>query len=321
MKKSALICLLLLIANIASANATETWQCALNLQQGDKGSMTLELSDASLSGTINIDRNGSEFTQELDGRWIDREVEIKRYISSNSNQTMHGIAIQVGAEQVKMGGRYAEGLNGVWSADCDLVSQSAKEPADSSEQEPVQVAPSISVRATPFRPSNHQTIQFSAQAVHPQGIESITFYLNDKSIHRCESAQCSVKHGPLKAGNYQWHAIAKSNNGVANTKSSNNLLVGDAGGSGSCTISGIATGPAVAESSKVTLELKSNNSKRIVGKSTRFDAGTYRFANLATGSYVLSIKAPDSLGIIVSPTTAQVECQPDRAKQQNFDFR
>jgi len=321
MNKSVLICLVFFIANIANANGTETWQCALDLQQGDKGSMTLELSDTVISGSINIDRNGSEFAQQLEGRWLDREVELKRFVSANSNQLMHGIAIRVGAEQVKMGGRFAEGLSGVWSADCDLVSQSAGKTDDSSEQAPSQVAPSISVRATPFRPSNTSTIKFSAQAVHPEGIESITFYVNNKSIHTCVSNECNVKHGPLKTGKHQWHVIAKSKNGIENTKTSNNLRVTNSADSGSCTISGIATGPAVAESSKVVVELTSKNRAQTIHKAVRFDAGTYRFVGLVKGSYVLNIEAADSLGILVSPISTQIECKTDRKVQQNFDFR
>jgi len=85
MNHVALFSLLFLVANAAVASSDERWECALDLQQGDKGSMTLERSGTSVSGLINISRNGSEFEQELEGRWSGREVELKRFISSSTN--------------------------------------------------------------------------------------------------------------------------------------------------------------------------------------------------------------------------------------------
>jgi len=322
MTKSNLLCLLLLlIATSSHANSREQWECALDLQQGDKGSMTLNRSEASVSGAISFDRNGSEFTQELEGRWLNREIELKRFLNSTSNQTMHGIAIRVGTKQVKMGGRYAEGLNSVWSADCDLISIIDTKSEGSSDKSQTPVPPSLSSRATPFKPSSRDKIQFAAQAFHPDGIESITFFLNDKSIHRCESKECRVTHGALKAGEHQWHVIAKSKTGAENTKRTNKLLVDQIKRSGSCAISGIATGQAAAQSNDVIIRISGGAGGQTINKSSGFDAGTYRFEGLPAGSYVVSIDVPKSLGILVSPTTKQLDCDDTQSLQQNFEFQ
>jgi len=224
MNKATLIGLLLIFVNNSYANGTDHWECALNLQQGDTGSMTLKRSDSLVTGSININRNGNKFTQELEGLWFDNKIELKRFVNASSNQPMHGIAISVGAKHVKMGGRYAEGFNGVWSADCDLVSTTKNKADSPSTQEASQVLPSISVRATPSSPVSHDTIKFAARAFHPDDIASISFFLNNKPIHQCKSNQCSVEYGRLKAGTYQWHVIAKSKTGLENKKHSNKLM-------------------------------------------------------------------------------------------------
>jgi len=317
--KIAIISFLIVCSSLfAKANAAEQWQCALDLQQGDRGSMTLERSGSALTGIINIDRNGSEFSQEVEGRWLDQEVELKRFLNSTSNEEMIGIAIRVGTSQVKMGGRYAEGLTGVWSADCDLV---AGEVVDASE--PVQQSasrPSVSARTTPAKPGSGDKIKFSAQAFHADGIESITFFINDKSIHECKNEECTVSHGPLKPGAYQWHVIAKSKNGTNNTKRLNQLVINSSASLGHCDISGIATGPAVARSADVALELIPNKNSSQAVKSSNFDAGTYYFNRVPSGSYLLSIDVPESLGILVSPDVKQVSCEADGKVQQNFQF-
>lgn len=317
MKKAVIACFIFLGSNLSVANSTEQWQCALDLQQGDKGSMTLEKSNASVTGSISINRNGSDFSQEVEGRWNQQEVELKRFVNNSSNQTMHGIAIRVGSKQVKMGGRFAEGLNGVWSADCDLVSAVASKDAASSDKTASQAEPSISVRTIPPQPSQRDKIEFSARAFHADGIESIAFYVNDKEIHRCESEQCSVKYGPLKAGKSQWHVIAKSKSGVENTQRDIDLLIATNANSGKCHISGIATGPAVAQSQSVGIRL----TRRGKDQSTRFDAGIYSFENLTAGNYVMSVDAADNLGVIVSPASVQIKCGAGGSIQQNFEFR
>ncbi len=320
MNKAAILSLLLLITNISHAFGSEKWECALDLQQGDKGSMSLQRSDASISGSINIDRNGNEFTQELEGSWAEQKIELKRFVNSNSNQTMHGIAIRVGAKQVKMGGRHAEGLNGVWSADCDLVSSTGAK-AKSTGKDPSKIEPSISVRTVPSKPNKGDKIEFSARAFHPEGIESIEFFVNDKSIHQCENEECSIKHGPLKPGKNQWHVIAKSKSGVENAQRSIDLFIGNRTRPGICTIQGIATGPAVAQSQKVSIQLNRKSGAQNKGQSKRFDAGTYRFDNLGVGNYELSIDTPDDLGIIVSPAKVQITCSAGGSMRQNFEFR
>lgn len=320
MKKTTLLFSLIFFTLLSNANAAEQWQCALDLQQGDKGSMTLERSNASVTGSINIDRNGSEFSQEIEGRWLDREVEFKRFLNSTSNEEMHGVAIRVGTSQVKMGGRFAEGLNGVWSADCDLVSAELIKASDTAKKPPSEIEPSISARTTPTKPVSGDKVSFAAQAFHTDGIESITFYLNDKSVHQCQSAECSVSHGPLKAGEYQWHVIAKSKNGIENTKRSNELVIDGSASVGSCVISGIATGSAVAKTAGVTIELIRSNSSKGAIKTTTFNAGAYHFDGVQTGSYLLSVDVADSLGILVSPETQQVNCDVAATVQQNFQF-
>jgi len=208
-------------------------------------------------------------------------------------------------------------LNGVWSADCDLAS-SVKSRSGASVK---QTQPSISMRATPFRPDSRSVIQFSAQAFHPDGIESVTFFVDDKSIHQCSNEQCTKKFGPLSAGSYKWHVVAKSKAGTEETTLSNELVVSNAGPAVSCTISGFASGPEVGQSEKVLIRLTGQADGKKVDKTARFDAGIYSFNAVPAGTYQLSIESPDSLAVLVSPTIAEKKCDETRSIRQDFDFR
>ena len=317
MKKIIIATLLLTFTHSGHAQNSESWKCAVDLQQGDRGSMTLNRTDTQVTGSIDFSRGGSDFSQEVEGRWLDREIELKRFVNSSSNQSMHGIAIRIGSEQIKMGGRYAEGLNGVWSADCDLVSSSNSKTSEQTSA----TEPSISMRATPFRPTSRDKVEFAAQAFHPDGIESITFFVDGKSIHRCESEECSTKYGPLKVGDHQWHVIAKTKKGTENAQRSNELVVSKAEPKGKCSVTGIATGPAAAQSSDVLIRLSGETNGKGADKTARFDAGVYAFDSLPMGNYMIKIEVPDNLSVLVTPASQSIRCDASKTTQLNFTFQ
>lgn len=321
MKKNILNSLFLVsLCFITEAQAAEQWECAIDLHQGDQGSLSLKHDNDSLTGSLEIKRSDITFEQEVEGRWLGNEVELKRLVSSTNSQVMQGVSIRLGTQHMKIGGRYAEGFNGVWSADCDLVATTAGTQEGQAKTKSSEVPPSTSVRASPFTPTSNQKITFAAQASHPDGVESIEFYLGDKQIKSCQDTKCSFKYGPIGAGKYNWHVIATSKSGAKNTKETNSLEVLSAIGAGACSIQGIATGSAVAQSGEAELRLSGQGNNKSVSATARFDAGTYEFKGLPKGDYTLTVVVPGRPSLLVSPSSASVSCDDAGVVRQNFVF-
>lgn len=307
----------LLLGGTGFSWAAETWECALDLQQGDKGSLSLQRTEDDVTGIIRFDRNGSQFEQEVEGRWSGREIDLTRLVDASSSQAMHAIAVRIGTKQIKMGGRFGDGLTGVWSADCALLGSPTTQPVSKDNSVANENLPSISMQASPFRPSSKEKIEFASTASHPDGIRSVALFLNDREINNCDGNSCSHTHKPLADGIYNWHVIAISKSGVQNTKNPKTLVVKSGRkNTGVCSINGLATGAAVAQSTTVTVQLSGSGKSR----STRFDAGVYAFNNVPAGKYELSLDISTESGLLANPTTTTINCAAGQTIQQNFEM-
>lgn len=307
-------------ANAALAE-TQQWECAVNLHQGDNGTLSIERKGDKIEGMINIKRNDSVFENEVSGRWVANEISIKRFLGDSSSDSMAGIVIELGTKKVKIGGRFSSEYQGVWSADCDLVSTSALAKENTSDAgSPSKVEPSTSIRVTPNNPNNKDRIEFSARASHPDGIESVAFFLGKKNIHTCSANECSFSYGPIAKGKYFWRVEAVSKSGVKNTESPNELLVSAVPTNGECTISGIATGPA-AELSGIYLIKLFGPDGNTLRASKEFQGGRYQFGNLPNGRYTLAVDTRADKGILATPAITTAECQAQSNVSINFDFR
>lgn len=307
----------------AATAATQEWACAVNLQQGDAGSMSLVREGDQVDGVITITRNDSVFESAISGRWNGNTIDLKRLHDANTNQPFAGIVVTLGTEKVKIGGRFSNTYQGVWSADCDLVSSSPSNGKSNTASDTAQasVEPSITSRVTPSNPSDKDRVTLSAQASHPDGIKTVSFYIGDKKIHSCNGDSCKFTHAPLSAGKYVWHVEAVSQSGVKNSKNLNDFVVRVDKRSRTCTISGLATGPSaeLSISYRVNL-LASNNSKRF--KSSRqFKRNAYEFTNIPVGNYVLEVDTVGDTSVLIAPQSANIACTPQGRIKQNFDLR
>lgn len=305
----------------------QQWECAVNLQQGDTGTMSLSKDGDQVEGSITTVRNSNNFSSELSGRWSDNAINLKRLLDANSNEPMAGIVVTLGTKKVKIGGRFSSEYQGVWSADCDLVSSSATKEdsvtgtSDGATSSTLNtVVPSITSRVSPSKPSSKDKIKLSAQASHPDGIASIVFFVGGKKVHSCDSAACEFDYGRLKKGKYNWYAQATSKSGASNDKINNELVVGSAIAN-TCNFRGFATGPAANLSLSYRVSLAGTDERSKYRNSAEFIDLKYLFTDVPKGEYMLTIDTQADPSVLWSPRSATIKCGSQAEVRQNFDFR
>ena len=296
---------------------SQQWECALDLHQGDKGTLSLNRARDTVEGIIRINRNDSVFESEVEGDWFDNYLNMERIFESDENEPMSGLILALKSDRMKIGGRFSTEFQGVWSADCDLVS-TINLAADNIDSGPF--PPSTSTRVSPSDPSTKDKLKFSAVATHPEGIKSITFYVNNKNIKSCESSACEVDYGPLSAGSYTWRVEAVSESGIKSAESIDEFVVIDNQAKGTCTIQGAAIGYAADRASDFSIKLYGPNNKRIFRESTKFSNERYKFSQLPEGSYQIKIDMGDDQSVISTPSIATVTCTEKATINQSFDL-
>ncbi len=319
--------LVCIFASTAHAQ-NQQWECAVNLQQGDMGVMSLERENNKLRGTISIVRNDIEFESELNGNWNGNEINLTRLLDANSNEPMAGIVIPLGTKKINIGGRFSKEYQGVWSADCTLVAglssnindNNSETSNDAGSEGNTPAIPSVTSRVSPNAPSGSDKINFSARASHPDGIVSIDFFVDDKKVHTCTKDNCSFETGPLKSGNHTWYALATSESGTSNAKRAKRLTVKSVKSS-TCTVLGSATGPSANLSLSYRVVLLGLDGQNAYSASAEFNDLKYRFEDVPKGDYTISVDTLTDSSVLWAPTTAVVRCGSQTELRQNFDFR
>ena len=306
---------------------SQQWECAVNLQQGDTGTMSLSKEGDQVEGSITTKRNNNSFSSIVNGRWSDNVINLKRLLDANSNEPMAGIVVTLGTEKVKIGGRFASEYQGVWSADCDLVSASPSTEEGSRTDLPIEatsstlstISPSITSRVSPSQPNSNDQIKFSARASHSDGIESLSFYVSGKKIHTCNDAACDFDYGRLKKGKYKWFVQATSKSGVSSDKRPSELVVGSAVGT-SCRFQGFATGPSanLSLSYRVALVGKGAQSKHRF--SSEFKNLKYTITGVPKGEYTMTVDTGVDSSVLWSPRSVSLKCGSQADVRQDFDF-
>lgn len=306
------------VANSQSVTENQQWECALDLHQGDTGTMSLNRSGNNIDGEIRVTRNELVLESNLDGRWIGNEIDLNRLLDSNSSEAMTGVVLALGTEKVKIGGRFSNDYHGVWSADCDLVAGSTV--AQASEiSSPEAVVPSTRSSLSPSNPTNRDRLTFSADATHAEGIEKITFFLGSDEIGVCETTECEVAHGPLPSGVYTWRVEVTSENGVS-AETTNQFSIQNIDSQNNCQISGIATGASGGLAEIYLVKLYGPNDDQILRATSGFDNGRYQFSNLAVGEYKLIVDTRADQGVLATPANTILSCQSGSMLTQNIDF-
>lgn len=300
-------------------SGTQNWECALDLHQGDIGTLSLIRDNNNLQGVISYRRNDSAFENDVSGSWNGDTITLKRIVGSDSSEDMSGVAIVLGSQKVNIGGRYATNYQGVWSADCDLVSEIATN--DVSDETNAQTLPSTTSRVRPSTPNNSDSITFSALGSHPDGIQTMSFYLGDKKIHTCESDRCEFNYGRLATGSYSWRVEATSTTGITSTLDSNRLVVRSDAEVGNCTITGRATGQSAPLAEIYLVKLYGPNNTNLLKSSVNFTNGRYLFSNLPSGNYQLNIDTQGDQEILASPAKKTLTCTSQATLTQDIEFR
>lgn len=298
-------------------SATQSWECALDLHQGDAGTLSLERSSENVQGVIQFSRNDSVFESEVSGNWVDDKINLTRLIDSASTEAMSGIVVTLGTEKVNIGGRFATDYQGVWSADCDLVSESNVTQRQSTEE----VLPSTSSRIRPNSPNSQDKITFSVLASHPDGIEKVSFFLGSDEIHSCDTGRCEFTSGPLAEGIYSWRVDAVSKSGIKNTQDSNRLVVKNVADVSNCSISGRATGQSAALADIYLVKLYGPNNANSLKATSGFNGGRYQFSDLSAGDYRLVVDTQGDQDILASPADAVLNCRSQSVLTQDIEFR
>jgi hypothetical protein len=122
--RACVLCLLPAAVSVCWTNAApaaETWRCAIDLHQGDKGTLELTRKAPFIEGKLTIERGDRSFESAVRGEWGEAEIRFSRTLSSTSYQPFQGTVTSAGSGEVLMEGRFAAGNAGQWSCRCQLV--------------------------------------------------------------------------------------------------------------------------------------------------------------------------------------------------------
>jgi len=314
--------------SFVQAQSADQWECALDLHQGDKGTLTLNRSGDDLDGIIRFSRNGNEFESEVSGSWNAGKIDLTRLLDADSTELMTGIAVALGTKKMNIGGRYSAGFQGVWSANCDLVSES-------SGSESVDSETFTSTKVSPESPTSKQKVTFSVSASHPEGIKQVSIFLGNEEIHTCTSEECEFSYGPFSKGIYSWRVEALSNSGAKSvemdriavkssnsksqkskqlTVSSQKKVVND------CSISGRATGAYGPLAEIYSVKLYGPDTTNLLKASSGFVNGVYQFKNLPAGQYQLTVDTKGDQEVSVFPDNQVLNCKSKSTLTQDISF-
>ena len=117
---SCLLVAVLLLLPAPAAAGWDRWDCAIDLHQGDTGTLTISRTGTSLVGRIIVSRNGVPSEHAIDGEWSDDRITFIRHLSATGRdiQAFTGVALAGDDGRARMAGRFARSFEGVWSADC-----------------------------------------------------------------------------------------------------------------------------------------------------------------------------------------------------------
>jgi hypothetical protein len=245
---------------------------------------------------------------------------------------MAAIMVRTGKQNIQLGGRFGLGYKGVWSAECEFVSEKQVNVPDSDENsEPkpdkpiVKAGPSTNVKALPYKPTTKDRINFSATAAHSDGVRSISIILDGRVLKTCQRSRCRVSSPPLSAGKHIWRVDAVSKSGYKNPKYPSELIVKMAPKVvGRCTIKGNATGRSSEISRIFSVSAYGPDDDNKFVASSRFKDGRFELKGLQPGKYKLRVDTRADTAIGAHPSQVTVRCRKSNAAVRvntNFEFR
>jgi len=319
----------LLINNALAKQITQNeWDCSIDLENGDVGTLFLVQTENKVKGGIKVFRNTDSLLYDVKGIWAGRSLSINRAAGSARKYAMDAIMIRSSRKRLHLGGRFGLDYRGIWSGECLLTSsKNIQVPGRDTNVEAtpdkpqIKAGPSTSVRATPYNPTTNDSVKFSATASHPDGVKSISIILDDRVIKTCRSRRCSIVTRPLSKGKHIWRVEAVSRSGFKNPKYSKDLIVKKALEVGQCLIKGKASGRPVSVTNNFSVHAYGPNNDSKFRVSARIKNGRYQLKKLPEGNYRLFVDERGDSPIRVSPSPITVRCSKSGTVTQNFEFQ
>ena len=300
----------------------QLWECALDLHQGDKGTLSLDKEGDGVDGFIRFSRNDNVFESAVTGKWSANEIQLTRLLDAGSTELMTGIAVALGTKKMNIGGRYAADYQGVWSADCDLVSES-------NVTDKVESQVFTTTKVTPEMLTDKQKATFNISASHPAGVKQLSIFLGSKEIHTCAADKCEFSYGPFSKGIYSWRVEGISNSDsksiemgriiVQGGKSSGQLTASPKKVN-ECRISGQATGASAPLSQVYSVKLYGPDTTTLLKSTSGFVDGVYQFRNLPAGQYQLIVDTKGDHDITAFPASTTLNCKSQSTLTQDISF-
>ena len=109
-----------------AAGGTGHWRCALDLHQGDTGTLEFTREGSTIKGKTVVGRGQNTFVNEIHGQWNEGEISFSRILSATSYQPFRGAVSPTGRNRVRMEGQFAAGYRGTWTCECKFLEEVAK---------------------------------------------------------------------------------------------------------------------------------------------------------------------------------------------------
>jgi hypothetical protein len=283
---------------------TETWEGDIDLHQGDRGTVSFTRAGSAIAGRIRVLRTRSEQEHSIDGTWSGDQVRFTRHLSATSIQPFEGTASQDAPDHVSMSGRFAANLAGAWSAECRRTGSSSRP------------GPNLSIRITPYRPTERDRITFSAVAQPSSGVRDVTHIINGKPVRTCAGDRCVHEAGPFPAGTISWRVSARANDGGEQEGRENQVVIAPVS-AGSCRATGRQAKRAPVFFVVVS---SSDDQRRTIGSKPFTTAGTAEFDDLPEGRLHLRVDTRADVAVRVRPSSRDVTCRAGQLAEAVFEF-
>ena len=306
------------------AEAPDTWRCQIDLHQGDTGRLEFTNTTANLVGTLTVDRGGTPMTSDVKGTLNGETISFTRTLTpSTTVQPFRGVVLASEDGRFKMAGRFAAAFEGVWSATC--TSDSGSPPPDASAGGRAATGgglagPALTIRPNPFRPSTRDRVRLIADAAHSTGVRDVTIFVNGQPVQTCAASHCEFTGGPYP-GTIRWRVSARAQNGGITEGEERDLVISAGAGTGSCSISGAATGPRATASTAFGAALFGPDNSTSLRVRQPFRAGRFRFTDLPDGKYVVIPDTKADIAVSINPRRQEVVCRGAAIDGVNFEFR
>lgn len=181
--------------------------------------------------------------------------------------------------------------------------------------------PALTTKIQPYHPTSQDKIRFTAEARHSSGVESVTIFVNNRTVKTCSRDRCEYVGGPYNAGKIVWRVSAKSRDGGV-TYGYDKMIEIASLETGTCSITGKVYGSGVGSAQVFFVALYGPNDFTLHRETKHFDqTGRYSFIGLPNGRYKLVVDTRADIFIGPHPSSRIVECRGGAITNKDFELR